>query len=204
MALLFARYYYLTHTQEELDRVTTLAELKVVEKKWEEDKKYMWLIALVCTLFHFASVWLGGMWIVYALAPYIVINCIVPAIYLGHAQKLLNEKRQALENTANAATTQVLEDGQAARFFEASGPPAHQTTAEVEMGDGGQGGLDAAVLQAGVVGASSKSAGSARANPELPAKSLTKKLRELQAAKDQGLLTEAEHRDAKAAALASI
>ena len=184
--------------------MTTLAELEVVEKKWEEDKKYMAVIGLVCTVFHFASVWLGGMWIVYALVPCFVIATAVMAIYWGHAQKLLNEKRQALENTANAATTQVLEDGQAARFFEASGPPAHQTTAEVEMGDGGQGGLDATVLQAEVVGASSKSAGSARVNPELPAKSLTEKLRELQAAKDQGLLTEAEHRDAKAAALASI
>ena len=140
----------------------------------------------------------------YALAPSAVIGVIGPLIYCGHGHKLLNEKKQALGNTANAATTQVLEDGQAARFFEASGPPAHQTTAEVEMGDGGQGGLDATVLQAEVVGASSKSAGSARVNPELPAKSLTEKLRELQAAKDQGLLTEAEHRDAKAAALASI
>ena len=204
MALLVSHYLVLTRTREELDRVTTLAELEVVHQDLGKRTDFSLLIWVVCTVFQFASVWLGDMWIVYALAPYIAIAIIVPVFYCDKGQKLVTEKRQALENTAHAATTQVLEDGQAARFFEASGPPAHQTTAEVEMGDGGQGGLDATVLQAEVVGASSKSAGSARVNPELPAKSLTEKLRELQAAKDQGLLTEAEHRDAKAAALASI
>jgi len=61
VALLVSHYFELTRTQKELGRVTTLAELQVVEAEWGKRKCVSFMIYIVCTIFHFSRAWLGGM-----------------------------------------------------------------------------------------------------------------------------------------------